>query len=76
MSKIHFDPYGDDYSCVENTPCGVRMPEDYKSSSLWTDVDCKRCLYNRAKLTDSFKENEKAIVNQMGDMADYLEYKE
>lgn len=39
----------------------------------WNYVDCKRCLRLKESYKKSIAEDEKIIVKQMGEMADFME---
>jgi hypothetical protein len=79
--KIHygfFENCGDYesplYIC-ENTICGCsgeKVVEEY-TIDYWEDVTCKKCLKLKDAVIKGEKLNEEAIVNQMGDMADFFE---
>ncbi len=79
--KIHFgffENYGDYespfYGC-EETICGCigeNILENYTSED-WRDVTCQKCLNLKDKVIAGQEEDEKAIVQQMGEMADFFE---
>lgn len=71
--KTHFQPYHDEYGDIEVMPCGTKAYFDIPSdtTSNWKHVTCKRCLGQKEKIQKSFEENEKEIVRQMGDMANF-----
>lgn len=73
MTVVHFDPYRDDDYYDGPAPCGTIVGENYNSNSLWVNVTCKRCIKKRDALDKSFKDTEKVIIDQMGDMADFFE---
>ena len=71
--QTHFDPYVD----TEDDPpeianCGTRLGEECDLTWRWANVTCKRCLRSKARLTRQHEETEKIIVQQMGDMADFM----
>lgn len=71
--RTHFYP-----SCLagiedaERGPCGTWLGEASALSSDWNRVDCKRCLKERLSITASGEAEERAIVEQMGDMASFM----
>jgi len=69
--RTHFYPYsdGDD---IEQTPCGTWIGESSAVSNQWTHVDCRLCIKNKTKIVASHQEQERAIVEQMGDMANFM----
>lgn len=74
--KTHFEPYAttEPDEPIEKYPCGTIAPSDYATTThVWASVDCLRCLKNKERLQKSFEETEKAIVCQMGDMANFFE---
>jgi hypothetical protein len=79
MNVIHFgffENYGDyespSYGCDE-TLCGYKTEIPCENSvDKWKDVTCKKCLKLKDNYKLSIKEEEKAIVQQMGEMAEYL----
>lgn len=75
MPETHFDPYFDDESLDydSKTPCGVVYAEhDAYGTSAWSEVSCKRCLKTKSKLQLIHDTIEKQIVDQMGDMANFI----
>lgn len=77
--KIHFGfivDHGDYESpCIgcERTLCGydTELPCE-NSTADWEQVTCKKCLRLKDRYILGAKEEEKAIVEQMGDMADFF----
>lgn len=65
-----YDSDGHDY--VERGPCGTWLGETSELSGDWARVDCKRCLKDRPAITASSQAEERAIVQQMGDMAEFM----
>lgn len=61
------------YGC-EETLCGEtgEMPVE-NSTDDWDLVDCKRCLRLKDQYIEGCKEDEKSIIHQMGEMADFWE---
>lgn len=69
--RTHFYPYSADDD-IEQAPCGARIGESSALSNQWAHVDCRLCIRNKAKITAAHKTNERAIVEQMGDMAEFM----
>lgn len=73
--RTHYYPNGlarydsDGHDFVEQGPCGTWLGETSELSGDWNQVDCKRCLKDRPAITASCEAEERAIVEQMGDMA-------
>jgi len=65
-----YDADGHDY--VERGPCGTWLGEGSKLIGDWSRVDCMRCLKEKPAITASSEAEERAIVQQMGDMADFM----
>ncbi len=57
---------------AERGPCGTWLGETSELSGDWSRVDCKRCLKDRPAITVSSEAEERAIVEQMGDMAKFM----
>jgi hypothetical protein len=85
-TKTHYDPYsydgqsggesgGEYYDPGEYHLCGARVTaiHDTELTGNWKYVTCKRCLRQKDKIDGWVEENEKAIVNDMGQMADWWE---
>lgn len=78
--KIHFGIMEDcgDYEhplmICDETLCGCtgEIPTE-NSTNDWREVDCKKCLRLKNRYEDGIKEDEKYIVKQMGDMAEFFE---
>ena len=67
----HFSRYPDDDG-PERAPCGVWIGDASDLSSDWSRVDCKRCLKWKDTIMATHEAEESAIVQQMGDMADFM----
>lgn len=69
--KTHFfaGPGGDD---IERALCGTWLGEGSGLSEMWEKVDCRRCQAAKAKIIESAATEERAIVEQMGDMAAFM----
>jgi len=85
-TKTHYDPYsydgqsggesgGEYYDPGDTHLCGARVSanEDVELTRNWKYVTCKRCLKQKDSIDGNVKENEKAIVEDMGKMADWWE---
>lgn len=74
MSVIHFDPYFyENDELPEKTPCGVFTPEsEYLSTGDFSQTTCKRCLKMKNRLVEQYNQQEKHIINQMGDFVDFI----
>lgn len=69
--KTHY--YGGSSSeDVEQAPCGVWLGEGSGLTGEWGRVDCIRCQSRRKKINESAAAEERAIVEQMGDMAAFM----
>lgn len=65
-----YDADGHDY--VERGPCGTWLGESSELSGDWSLVDCKLCLKDRPAITASSEAEGRAIVQQIGEMADFM----
>lgn len=76
--RTHYYPNGlarydsDGHDFVEQGPCGTWLGETSELSGDWNRVDCKRCLKDRPAITASSEAEERAIIEQMGDMAAHM----
>lgn len=70
--KLHFDPYRETGEDCIHALCGTVVGEEYESTTLWIEVTCKRCLVGKKKINEWVKETEKAIIKEMGDMANFM----
>lgn len=68
--STHFSRYPDDDE-PEQAPCGIWMGDASELSSNWAHVNCKLCLKWKDVIMARHEAEESAIVQQMGDMADY-----
>lgn len=66
--KTHFAPFTD-LEDLEQAPCGTWLGESSELSGDWANVDCRLCQKRKKKLTRSSVAEERAIIEQMGDMA-------
>ncbi|WP_296277829.1 hypothetical protein [Pseudomonas sp. UBA7530] len=69
--STHFSRYPDDDG-PEQAPCGVWIGDASDLSSDWSRVDCKRCLKWKDTIMATHEAEESAIVQQMGDMAEFM----
>ncbi len=66
--KTHFAPFSD-LEDVEQAPCGTWLGESSDLTGDWTMVDCRLCHKRKERITSAAAAEERAIVEQMGDMA-------
>lgn len=69
--KTHFFS-GPDWDDIEQAPCGTWLGEGSELSGAWANVDCCRCHIGREKITGAAEAEDRAIVAQMGDMANFM----
>ena len=69
--STHFSRYPDDDG-PEQAPCGTWIGDASDLSSDWGRVDCKRCLKWKDTIMATHAAEERAIVQQMGDMAEFM----
>lgn len=69
--KTHFSPtpVQDD---IEQAPCGTWLGDASGLSGEWTNVDCQLCHKRKEKIIGSAAAEERAIIEQMGDMANFM----
>ena len=60
------------YDDAEQAICGTWYSEASHDTGDWGRVDCRRCLKLKARITKSIEAEERAIVEQMGDMAAFM----
>ena len=78
--KTHFGIMEDSGDCespligCEKTLCGCtgEIPCETATDD-WNKVDCKKCLKLKIEYELAEKENEKNIIDQMGDMVEFFE---
>ncbi|MCO8161050.1 hypothetical protein NJC40_03575 [Pseudomonas sp. 21LCFQ02] len=70
--KTHYCPRPQDDECEEQAACGTWLGESSSLSGDWALVDCRRCIKGKEKITQSVATEEAAIVQQMGDMANFM----
>ena len=78
--KTHFgfmEEWGDyesPMSGCEETLCGCTGEEVCENATDdWDCVSCKKCLRLKDRYKEEERRNEEVIVQQMGDMADFME---
>lgn len=69
--KTHFAP-GSMPDDAEQAPCGIWLGESSDMSGDWTRVDCRLCQKRKEKIIGSEAAEEHAIIEQMGDMANFM----
>ncbi|ESW39344.1 TPA: hypothetical protein ACG5DM_002043 [Pseudomonas putida] len=69
--KTHFAPFTD-LEDLEQAPCGTWLGESSELSGDWAMVDCLLCQKHKAKITAAAEDEERFIVEQMGDMAAFM----
>ena len=69
--KTHYHPwdfYGDD----DRAPCGTFFGEYSNVTGVWERVTCGHCIRRKKRIMGILQDEEKAIVEQMGSMADFM----
>lgn len=69
--KTHFAPFTD-LGDLEQAPCGAWLGEASQLSGDWANVDCRMCQKRKERIIASAAAEERAIVEQMGDMAAFM----
>ncbi|TFF34908.1 hypothetical protein [Pseudomonas sp. RIT623] len=69
--KVHFCP-GAAPEDLEQAPCGTWLGESSELSGDWARIDCRLCQSRKEKIIGSAAAEEHAIIEQMGDMADFM----
>lgn len=67
----HFAPFTD-LEDIEQAPCGTWLGESSELSGDWAMVDCRLCRKRKSNITKAAAAEERAIVEQMGDMAAFM----
>lgn len=70
--KTHFFAGPGSDEDIEQSPCGTWLGEGSALSRMWERVDCHRCQALKEKIIDTVATEERAIVEQMGDMAEFM----
>jgi len=68
--KTHFAPFTD-LDAIEQAPCGTWLAESSELSGDWAMVDCL-LQARKEKIIAAAAAEERAIVEQMGDMAAFM----
>lgn len=73
--KTHFSPHlqPDD---AEQAACGTWFGDHSYTTGDWSHVDCCLCLKRKANIIKQCEAEERAIVEQMGDMATFMKRQE
>ena len=69
--KTHFAPFTD-LEDLEQAPCGTWLGGTSELSGDWTKVDCRLCQMRKERITRSAEAEERAIIEQMGEMAEFM----
>lgn len=69
--KTHFAPFTD-LEDIEQAPCGTWLGESPRLSGDWSKVDCLLCRKRKDRITAAAADEERFIVEQMGDMAAFM----
>jgi len=69
--KTHYSAHPQDDS-EEQAVCGTWLGEASSLSGDWSRVDCRHCIKRKGKISLSVAAEEEAIVQQMGDMANFM----
>lgn len=71
----HFAPHLQ-FDDAEQAACGTWIGEASNMTGDWARVDCRICIKLKARITDQAEAEERAIVEQMGDMAEFMKRQE
>lgn len=69
--KTHFAPFTD-LEDIEQAPCGAWLGEASQLSGDWANVDCLLCQKRKERIIAAAADEERFIVEQMGDMAAFM----
>jgi hypothetical protein len=69
--RTHFYPTSASED-AERGPCGTWLGEASNLTGDWGRVDCRRCIRSKARMMGAHAAEERAIVEQMGDMANFM----
>ncbi|MBK4999497.1 hypothetical protein IAE37_001773 [Pseudomonas sp. S31] len=69
--KTHFAPFTD-LEDLEQAPCGTWLGESSELSGDWTMVDCRLCKKRKERIASAAAAEDRAIVEQMGNMATFM----
>lgn len=73
--KMHFAPLAD-LEDIEQAPCGTWLGEASELSGDWAEVDCQLCQKRKERIIAAAADEERFIVEQMGDMAAFMRAEE
>lgn len=68
--KTHYSAHPQDDE--ERAACGTWLGEGSNLTGDWSCVDCRHCLRSKGKIASAVAAEEEAIVEQMGDMANFM----
>ena len=71
--KTHYFPWDFEDSYADQALCGTIFGELVRISANWDRVTCGHCLRNKAKIMSGIESDEKAIVEQMGQFAEFMQ---
>lgn len=69
--KTHFAPFTD-LEDLEQAPCGTWLGDTSELSGDWAEVDCLLCHKRKDGIIAAAADEERFIVEQMGDMAAFM----
>ncbi len=69
--KTHFAPLTD-LDDLEQAPCGAWLGDASELSGDWANVDCLLCQRRKQKIIAAAAAEERAIIEQMCDMAVFM----
>lgn len=69
--KTHFAPFTD-LEDIEQAPCGTWLGEAPELSGDLAEVDCLLCQRRKDRIITAAADEERFIVEQMGDMAAFM----
>lgn len=70
--KTHYHPNCINWDEIDVATCGVFLGESSYLSWDWDRVTCLRCLNGRVRIETAIQVEESAIVEQMGDTANFM----
>ncbi|MBK5008434.1 hypothetical protein IAE33_000294 [Pseudomonas sp. S60] len=69
--KTHFAPFTD-LEDIGQAPCGTWLGESPELSGDWAKVDCLLCQKRKVRIITAAADEERFIVEQMGNMAAFM----
>ncbi|AVH38030.1 hypothetical protein AL532_17620 [Pseudomonas monteilii] len=69
--KTHFAPFTD-LEDIEQAPCGTWLGESPELSGDWSEVDCLLCQKRKERIVAAAADEERFIIEQMGEMAAFM----